>query len=95
MKNVFFQSGRRIAVGGPSTDPPRQYVSRQELWGMFTDAEKEAMSVSTNAKVQAFIVGMLMTGSIPVASLNDSLGCLADGGILTAQRRAELVNALG
>lgn len=95
MKTITFQNGRRIAVRGTPTVPQKQAVTRDELWNALTDAEREAMAVSTNAKVQAFIVGLLMTGGVPCSCLNDRLGCLADGGILTAQRRAELVNALG
>ena len=95
MKNVIFQNGRRIAIRGTPTTPAKQAVSREELWNALTDAEREAMAISTNAKVQAFIVGMLMTGAIPCHCFDDRLKCLSDSGVLTTQRRAELVNALG
>lgn len=96
MKNVFVQNGRRIAINGmPTAAPQKQTVRSEELWEALTDAEREAICSSTNATVSAFLVGMLITRSIPVSCIEDRLQCLANNGVLTAQRRAELVNALG
>ena len=95
MKNVITQNGRRIAINGSFCTPRKQAVRSEELWEALTDAEREAICSSTNATVSAFLVGMLITRSIPVSCIEDRLQCLANNGVLTAQRRAELVNALG
>jgi hypothetical protein len=95
MKNVFSQSGRRIAISGSFTALQKQTVSCEALWEALTDAEREALCSSTNAPVAAFLAGMLIARSIPLSCFEERLQSLADNGVLTSQRHAELVNALG